>query len=78
MKQRLSTLIDFFTPDRVPVAALASEEEDSRQRHGASMRPERLRERRRGPRARVQRGDAHRTVRATGCVRRTATTLDVA
>ncbi|MPW16394.1 hypothetical protein GCT13_05475 [Paraburkholderia sp. CNPSo 3157] len=77
MKQRLSTLIDFFTRDRVPVAAPASEEEDSRQRHGASMRPERLRERR-GTRARMQRGDARRMVRATVCVRRTASTLNVA
>ncbi|SIT49852.1 conserved hypothetical protein [Paraburkholderia piptadeniae] len=76
MKQRLSTLIDFFTRDRGPVAPLASEE-DSRQRHGASMRPERLRERR-GPRARMQRCDAHRLVRATDCMRRTATTLNVA
>jgi hypothetical protein len=77
MKQRLSTLIDFFARDCVPQAILAGEEEDSRQRHGASTRPERLRERR-GPRARMQRGDAHRMVRATGCVRRTATTLNVA
>ncbi|MEM5437526.1 hypothetical protein [Paraburkholderia diazotrophica] len=77
MKQRLSTLIDFFARDRVPVAALASDDEDSRQRHGASMRPERLRERR-APRARMQRGDARRMVRATGCVRKTVATLNVA
>ncbi|SEJ57509.1 hypothetical protein [Paraburkholderia diazotrophica] len=77
MKQRLSTLIDFFTRDRVPVAALASEVDDIRQRHGASMRPERLRERR-GPRARMQRGEAYRIARAKGCVRRTATTLNIA
>lgn len=85
MKQRLSTLIDLFARDRVPAlvpalvpaVVLAGEEDESRQRHGASMRPERLRERR-GARASMRRGDARRATRMTACARRTVLALKVA
>jgi len=66
MKLRLSTLIDFFTRDPVSIVPLASEDEE-RQRHGASMRPERLRVRR-GRRARMRRSFAHRLAGAAGCI----------
>lgn len=65
MKQRISTLIEFFVGERASMVSLATDDED-RQRHGACIRPERLRGRR-GSRARMPRAMAHRQAATASC-----------
>jgi hypothetical protein len=76
MKQRISTLIDFFVRDKVSPEGHLNESED-RLRPGASIRPERLRERR-APRARMRRCDARRWVAAADCSEPAVSTLKIA
>ncbi|WP_180731051.1 hypothetical protein [Paraburkholderia sp. PGU19] len=65
MKQRISTLIEFFAGVTVSMVSLATDDE-ARQRQGACIRPERLRGRR-GSRARMPRAMAHRQTATASC-----------
>jgi hypothetical protein len=67
MKQRISTLIEFFAGERASMVSHVTDDED-RQRHGACIRPERLRGRR-GSRARMPRAMAHRQAGSDGKLR---------
>ncbi|ALP64797.1 hypothetical protein C9I56_01215 [Paraburkholderia caribensis] len=64
MKQRISTLIDFFVRDKASTSPPAHG--DDGPRDGASMRPERLRDRR-ATRAHRRRGESYRPARAVRC-----------